>query len=165
MDGANATCGCNDDEGNNNKNVSLSCVDNCQICNQNKTVCAVNNGYEYKLDESGETYYFSSTHQYIKGRNDTIVFEYEESTIEESYDWSCSVTVNGQKCNSCNHITCRGGYGAYEVSCENLLGDDVGNAAPCDFDVVPDVEGPLALFWFQDPVNRVGCPPRFLNWY
>ena len=184
VDGANTSCDCIVDDGggsssissssnNNNNNsssssnssTSLSCVDDCEICDHNRTLCAINTGYGFQFEEeTGFKNYFTSTYQYTKGRNETVTFEYFDGGFDTS-EWSCHIRINGKLCNSCTHVNCEGNFPAYDVRCENVLGDDVddilSSVSSCELHDEPNIDGPLAIFVFQQPNWRVGCAPRF----
>jgi Leucine-rich repeat (LRR) protein len=156
------TNGSDDDSNNNNNNstttISLSCRDTqCQSCNQNGTVCSVNEHYQYFFDETGHPRTYRSTFQYVVGRNDTVTIEY---TIQEDFTRDCEVTVNGQLCNKCVKDECEDLFAGVFVDCENVK--EAGSVDLCN-PKPGDTEGPLAVFAFQDPVFLQGCPPRFFG--
>jgi Leucine-rich repeat (LRR) protein len=133
---------------------TLTCSDStCESCNADGSVCVTNNDYGYIFDETtGEPVSFRNTFQYVKGRDETIVFSRVFS--EEQ----CEVTVNGEKCDSCSTITCASGYNGYAVQCENVAPGY--SMKSCE----PRVEvGFLEVFFIDDPSIGTGCPPIIFN--
>ena len=143
--------------------TTMSCSDTeCMSCNQDETVCGVNQEYIAQFDENGSPEYFRSEYKYIVGRNDTVIFENNKLAL---FEWDCFVYVNGQQCNSCIYIFCPNGAGVgYRVGCENVPG--AGRFDLCGEELYDDT-GVLAVFSFQDPfyMSQGSCPPRFYPVY
>ena len=141
--------------GNINRNFTLSCADTqCETCNKEGTVCAINQDYQYEYNgDDGSEAYYKATFQYTVGRDDVVIFE-EFKNVEQ---FECVVSVNGQRCRNCLRQYCdRNGYHAYKVDCENVPG--AGNVDACD-EILED-DGALAIIALQDFVFLDGCPPR-----
>ena len=136
----------------------------CQSCNRDGTVCSINERYNTRFDADGNLVYYNVTFQYVKGRNDTVVFEVTP------VDWQCNVTVNDEQCNSCRLEGCGNrflGFQGYSVSCDNVINESTGfhgGNAGGSFSLCgeerDDYDSPLTMFAVQDPVFRDGCPPR-----
>jgi hypothetical protein len=142
------SCACSDG------GKTLTCSDStCESCNADGSVCVTNNDYGYIFDETtGEEVSFRNTLQYVKGRDETIVFSrvFTEDT--------CEVTVNGEKCDFCGTITCASGYNGHTIQCENVgLGYSMKS---CDPRVEP---GFLEVFFIDDPSIGTGCPTIIIN--
>jgi hypothetical protein len=129
----------------------------CQSCNDNGTVCSLNEHYKYSYDELGYPRSFHSTFQYVVGRNDTVTIEY---TVLPDFTKECEVTVNGQKCNNCVTNECEDQFAGVFVDCENV--EEAGAIDLCS-PKPEDTDGPLAVFAFQDSAFLQGCPPRLFN--
>jgi Leucine rich repeat len=150
-------CECTTGSDSNNGFATLSCTDTqCQSCNLDGTVCSVNDRYEFDYDENGNPSVIHSTFQYVVGRNDTVTLEW---TLKPDLIYQCEVTVNGQLCNACFHSLCHDSFSGIRVDCENVEG--AGGVDVCD-PMPEDINGPLAVFAFQDSVFLQGCPPRIL---
>ena len=137
-------------------NTTLSCRDNCETCNLDRTVCSTNDNFIIQVNENSVNSYYKTTFQYVVGRNDTVTYE---KWVNPDYSSRCEVRVNGEPCNSCSKHRCADGFGTVRVSCDNVEG--AGNVNVCD-EVSYD-DGPLLLFALQDPLVRDGCPPRFFE--
>jgi hypothetical protein len=154
---AGTVCECRTDSDSNNGIVTLSCMDTqCQSCNLNGTVCSMNEHYQYSYDETGSIVAFHSMFQHVAGRNDTVRIEY---VIRPDSPLTCEVIVNGQVCNKCFKAGCTDQFSGVMVDCENVQG--AGNINFCHPKKPSEVEGPLAVFAFQDQALLQGCPPRF----
>jgi hypothetical protein len=151
-------CECTNGFDSKNDTTILSCMDTqCQSCNDNGTVCSVNEHYKYSYDELGYPRSFHSTFQYVVGRNDTVTIEY---TVLPDFTKECEVTVNGQKCNNCVTNECEDQFAGVFVDCENV--EEAGAIDLCS-PKPEDTDGPLAVFAFQDSAFLQGCPPRLFN--
>ena len=142
--------------------VSLSCTETCKSCNSNGTVCAVAAEFERTYQDSGFHLSDIIKYRYEGGSDDIVTFQnVQDSNVENLPLWECSVFVNNTKCRECNRVTCRDGFSAYTVLCDNLEG--VGNYYPCDYE--NDTEGPLAVFALQNPrlLDESGCPPMLIQ--
>jgi hypothetical protein len=135
--------------------ATLSCKDTqCQSCNQNGTVCSINELYQYSYDEYGYHMHFHSTFQYVVGRKDTVTLDLE---ILPDFTFICEAAVNGQVCNECFFARCVDQFSGILVNCENVEG--AGSVDLCHPEL-NDTDGPLTVFALQDPAFLQGCPPR-----
>ena len=135
-------CDCKDD------GHTMSCNDtSCQTCNRDGSVCVVNTEYGLLLNDDGRGTRWTTTFQYVIGRNDTVYFE--------TSGHECYVEINGRPCRECVGRMCADSFGAYHPSCDNLEG--VGNLDLCNLDDRWETS-PLAVFAFQEPLVRHGCP-------
>jgi hypothetical protein len=153
---AGAVCECTTtDSGDNASTTTLSCRDTqCQSCNQDETVCSINEHYQYSYGAETNWDTMKSTFQYVVGRNDTITLEV---TRPPDAHPACTITVNGQVCNSCYWAYCNDGFYGVHVQCENVQGAGYMNLCP---EERTNNDGPLAVFALQDPAYLQGCPPR-----
>ena len=84
---------------------------------------------------------------------DAILISYEQSQIDDS----CTVSIDGERCNSCNLTVCPGTGGVsddskkFQVNCENLLGTDA------KFDRCKNETGPGILRLITE--ERPQCSP------
>jgi hypothetical protein len=156
---AGAVCECTTtDSGDNATTTTLSCSDTqCQSCNQDETVCSINEHYQYGYGKENSWDTMKSTFQYVVGRNDTVTFETTRTLDGEQ---ACEITVNGQICNNCLWVYCSDGFQSVHVNCENVKG--AGYLHLCD-ERRSNGDGPLAVFQLQDPAYLQGCPPRIFN--
>jgi hypothetical protein len=138
--------------------TTFSCMDTqCQSCNLDGTVCAINKQYQFSYPYDDNTRYtlkFQATYQYVVGRNDKVTLE---TTALSDSSIACEVTVNGQVCKSCFLSACLDGFYGLGVVCDNVEG--AGYIDLCD-EKRNDDDGPLAVFAFQDRSFLQGCPPR-----
>ena len=152
------TCSCMTDD---DERTSLHCSETCQSCNINGTVCAVVDEFKRTYDNEGLRNSELVTYRYqATGSRDEVTFHNEWILNDEDIPfWHCTVSVNGNKCLQCNKVTCRDGFSAYSVLCDNV--DGVGNYYPCGENA--DEDGPLAVFALQDPLllESSGCLPMF----
>jgi hypothetical protein len=140
--------------------TTLSCSDTqCQSCNQDKTVCSINERYQFIYGDDTSWDNMKATYQYVVGRNDTVKFE---ATRHPDQSFLCQITVNGQVCASCYWSVCDDGFPSVHVNCENV--DGAGYQELCNEKRTND-DGPLAVFAFQDPAYLQGCPPRIVQEY
>jgi hypothetical protein len=138
-----------------NVSATLSCMDTeSRSCNQDGTVCSINERYQYTYDETGHSLRFHSTFQYVVGRNDTVTLDL---TVLPDYTFLCEVTVNGQVCNVCFYAICLDQFSGIMVDCENV--EEAGIVDVCN-PRREDADGPLTVFVLQDPTLLQGCPPR-----
>jgi hypothetical protein len=152
---AGTVCECSVGSDSENGIATLSCKDTqCQSCNQNGTVCSINERYQFSYDEAGSISYFHSTFQYVVGRNDTVTLDLE---ILPDFTFICEAAVNGQVCNECYFASCPDQFTGVMVDCENV--EDAGSVDLCRPER-HDADGPLTVFALQDPVFLEGCPPR-----
>jgi hypothetical protein len=139
--------------------ATLSCMDTqCQSCNLNGSVCSINERYQYSYGENDSGSYYHSTFQYVVGRNDTVTIEYKQ---QPNFSIVCEVTVNGQLCNECFASICKDQFSGIMVDCDNVEG--AGSINLCN-PKPNDIDGPLAVFAFQDPALLLGCPPRIRDY-
>jgi Leucine rich repeat len=152
---AGTVCECTTNGSEDNATTTLSCRDTqCQSCNRNETLCSINEHYEFSYGEEASWDNVKSTFQYVVGRNETVTFE---STRQPNQSFFCEVTVNDQVCKSCYWAFCADGFLSVHVDCENVEG--AGSLHLCD-ETHTNVDGPLAVFAFQDMLYLQGCPPR-----
>jgi hypothetical protein len=148
-------CDCATGSDSNYGTATLSCIDTqCQSCNQNGTVCSMNDRYQYSFDENGWRGHFHSTLQYVVGRNDTVTLELK---LLPNFTRACGVTVNGQVCNECYYARCLDKFSGVFIDCENV--EEAGSVDLCRPELT-NTNGPLAVFALQDPAFLHGCPPR-----
>jgi hypothetical protein len=154
---AGTVCECTTTDSEDNATTTLSCRDTqCQSCNPDETVCSINEHYQYSYGEETNWDTMKSFFQYVVGRNDTVTIE---STRQRDQFFTCTITVNGQVCNSCYTAFCSDEFRSVHVNCENV--DGAGSLHLCDDNGI-NLDGPLAVFAFQDPSYVEGCPPRIL---
>jgi hypothetical protein len=122
---------CNCTTGSNKNNVAtstLSCMDTeCQSCNQDGTMCSINNQYQYGYDKNGQRSYVHMTFQYLVGQNDTVKLKY---TLKHEATFTCKVTVNGQVCNAFFYSVCPDQFSGISVDCENV--EEAGSVDICN---------------------------------
>ena len=152
---AGTECECLEDFESDN-NLTLSCRDTiCESCSLDQHVCVISIEHRY-------TYYgpawgdFRAEFQYTSGEYKDTIVVFENQLINEFGDWECTVTVNGQQCNSCRRFYCESGWDGYSVGCQNL---GLGHVDNCQVRE-EDAHGPLAVFAFQDSLFHTGCSPR-----
>ena len=147
------TCACDED------GHLLSCSDSpdgCQSCNSDGTICAVNDDYEVRFDDSGNPISYNATFEYVVGRDDKV------SLFHNIAEDVCTVTIKNdddddeQECTRCAFVSCQNGITHLDIECDNI--DGVGNLNLC----ADEVEGgALSIFEQIDPQYQSGCPPRF----
>ena len=139
----------------------VSCEDTkCQACTLDGEICAVSKDYGFFFEDYIVqnpfiilfTTGWTSTLQYVKGRNETVKFN--EVFDPFTLSFSCSVTVNGEECRECTRQACLDGFTGLQVKCDNIGYE---NIDVCDGAVQ---DGPLAIFSLQDELVRDGCPPK-----
>jgi hypothetical protein len=99
----------------NDNGAKLACADTlCQFCNRDETVCKLDVAYGGEIGKYG--FFISSfdVSEYIVGRNERLVIEQAPPDI-------CRVTVNGQKCESCDKVLCDDLSYGLEIECGNVL--------------------------------------------
>ena len=138
----------------------FTCVESCQVCNFEGTVCAQTMGYGFVLNQTtGERMLFENTYRYTLGYEDTVVDFVNDVS---SHDGKCTVYLNGEECSTCIEKNCDNGgsTGGYEVNCENIGG---GSFKSCDPLASPP--GPLDVFQFLNGAftNDTICLPLFPN--
>ena len=157
--GIGTECECSTNE---NNEVVMSCSDTaCQSCNQDGTVCSVNQDYSFTYYENSVRWREAKySFQYVVGLNDTVTLTSSAPSEDIATFDSCEAMVNGEVCSSCFYRTClNADEGAWEVNCENVEG--AGRVDVCDQD--PEDDGPLTVFSLQDPSLLQGCPPRMIK--
>jgi hypothetical protein len=104
---------------------TLLCWDqDCLSCSTDETVCLLDN-FGSTFDSRGFNVGDFQGFQYVRGRSEAI-------SIFSSVDWAtgdqlCNVTVDGEKCDSCEFTTCVDEFGLYLdegiiIQCENIDG-------------------------------------------
>jgi hypothetical protein len=157
---AGTVCECTTPGFEDNATTTLSCRDTqCQSCNQDDTVCSINEHYQFSYGEKNKWDNMQSTFQYVVGRNETVMFG---ATRQPDQSFTCKVTVNGEVCSSCYWHFCKDLFYSVHVECENVKG--AGYLNMCDGRSTND-DGPLAVFAFQDLAFLDGCPPRISTEY
>lgn len=134
-------CDCSEDGSN------VQCTESCESCNFEGSICARSLGYGHSFDsETGDIVSFHNTMQYVKGRNETILYR------KDYAETGCHVEVDGQECRSCDTLTCSGStLKTFTVDCTNL--DDGFLFNGCE---VTD-PGYLTLMEFNQPSRTSGC--------
>jgi hypothetical protein len=142
--GRGASCSCSQD------GTELSCTDTaCESCNLDKSLCVINKDYGYTFNETtGSKASFQSVLQYVKGRNETIVYSQKVGPI------SCEVSVNGELCRYCGFKTCSSGLDGFRIECDNLEGGY--RMETCTLN---DSPGFLDAFYWTDLSLLSGCAP------
>jgi hypothetical protein len=94
--------------------ATLTCSDPyCSMsCNLDFTVCW-KDSMATIFDANGQQSSSGEINTYTKGRDEVVAWE------GRGYD-SCTMTVNGEACNSCGPITCPDGSILQAVDCENI---------------------------------------------
>jgi hypothetical protein len=82
-------------------------------CNLDYTVCWKDSVTTF-FDANGRLLFFGEVSTYTQGRDEVVAWEGKE------YESSCTMTVNGEACNSCGLITCPDGSNLQAVDCENI---------------------------------------------
>ena len=131
------------------QDITLTCSEECESCTLDGTVCAITEEYHIEYDDNGEQSFYRAVFQYVKGISDTVTFELRN-------DGECLVIVNGEECDACEGFWCGDGFASFRVGCNNL---GYGDVSLCD-GKGGNVDGPLAVFAFQDPAYVSGCAPR-----
>ena len=134
-----------------NVTAEMMCSESCQSCTRDGKVCAVNVDYGYTYDWRSNINGTHSTFQYVKGLNDTVVFQ---NTFDEEAVRECTVTINGKQCRHCAGMRCLDSWEGYRVWCDNIEG--VGNFNHCTGG--SESVGPLAIFQMQED-GTTGCSP------
>ena len=155
-EGAGTTCGCYVA----GPKTRLWCSDpNCEVCNEQGTVCATQS-FTAKYMGSGIPLYYKTQFQYVSGIDALVTFEREFDGDELIF--KCTVTVNGEHCNSCNERLCSpDGVRGFDINCDNV--DGVGSYSPCQDEILNNPESPLAVFAKQNSYNGDGCKQRILS--
>jgi hypothetical protein len=97
----------------------LTCVDDCDYCNGDMDVCT-SETHMWRFNRYGDIGREVASHQYSKGRNETVVFERSSCNgLSDCQD--CQVTVNGENCVSCDIFSCSGGAAqGLAFDCSNI---------------------------------------------
>jgi hypothetical protein len=142
--GRGASCSCSQD------GTELSCTDTaCESCNLDNSLCVINKDYGYTFNETtGSKASFRSVLQYVKGRNETIVYSQKPGPT------TCEVSVNGELCRYCGFMTCNSGLDGFRIECDNLEGGY--RMETCEFN---DFPGFLDAFYLTDLSLLSGCAP------
>ena len=147
--GRGTNCSCSE-----KSSVRMSCEDNtCESCNVDGSVCVKGTDYGYDFNATtGAVTSFHSTLQYVKGRNDTLVYHNDVNSD------TCELTVNGKKCAYCGIIVCASGVQGFTIECSNLPGGpSMGTCAdPTDAQY-------LEAFFMLDPSLLSGCAPVIVD--
>ena len=107
------TCSCVGTE----SGAALSCPDfGCILCNSDYSVCATKS-IGATIDNDGRKIADVQSFQYIEGRDEVVTMEMMEN--------SCQLLVNGNECNSCEHVTCKDAfvdeeYSGFKADCTNI---------------------------------------------
>jgi hypothetical protein len=126
----------------------LSCVDTCETCNVDGSVCVKGINYGTTFDEeSGVPILFQATLQYTVGRDETLSFTHVPGADV------CEVTVNGEKCEFCGFIQCSSSQLGYQVTCSNIGGPIASTCSNLN-----DSVGYLEVFYLADRGFASGCP-------
>jgi hypothetical protein len=109
-----ALCEC---EENGQGGHSITCVQKgCLFCNADRNIC----GYDTigkTFGRLGQEMSLFNGFQYLEGRNERIVFE---TNLDPTDIRDCQVSIDNDKCNSCQLLDCGGGFLGVDVNCENL---------------------------------------------
>ena len=101
------------------RRFGLLCSDyaECYYCDQEKRICASYYQYGASINRFGIFTSFTDTFVYIKGRAD--ILSMEDDGV------GCSVKVNGETCQGCEHVDCgheNPGPGVnYAIDCSNIM--------------------------------------------
>lgn len=158
-EGRGAVCTCSE---NRDLGAVLSCTDTeCQTCNLEGSMCAINTDYGFVLNTTSEVIAFQNTLIYTSGVwNGTRLTYYDDVDSE-----LCDFYVNGEKCENCYATRCISGFEGFQVTCDNLEGvsdaDGVilggysfNSCVPGKIDV-----GYLAILESHDTAHLSGCKP------
>jgi hypothetical protein len=98
--------------------AKLSCADTkCQFCNQDETVCKINVAYGAEIAKLGYFVSTFDTSDYVVGRSERVV-------MEQTFPFTCRVTIDGQECESCDHVRCDDQSLQFVIQCENVQGGE-----------------------------------------
>ena len=120
---------CRCDEG--EHGTTLFCADtDCQFCNDEGTTCQVDVGYGGLIGNFGFFVSNFQTFEYILGRQERVLLEQVRA------DNSCSFSVDGRKCESCDVVECADSTLRYNIQCENDTYLGCGEVASGFFEVL-----------------------------
>ena len=92
----------------------LTCADTtCQFCNDDGTTCQVDVAYGGVIGNFGFFVSNFQTFDYILGREERVLLEQVRA------DNSCSFSVDGRKCQSCDVVECADTTRRFNIQCEN----------------------------------------------
>jgi hypothetical protein len=123
----------------------MTCHDDCSYCNSDKSVCATKTTLStFTTTASAALTAKSATYTYTEGLEGVLVFDTTDCDEEGSCS-ACSVSYNGEQCNSCTPTQCGSTddwtYPSFEIDCANV--DPSASFNLCD---TPTIEsGPLQV--------------------
>ena len=95
---------------------TLACEDDCQYCSDDFRICGQESYYQTYVSAVLEKK--TKTFQFTDGRSEEVT--YEESDCIFSGCGSCSIQVDGVKCNQCSIQVCPDGERRPSVNCDNV---------------------------------------------
>lgn len=135
--------------------TTMTCTEQCESCNEDKTVCGQMTTSEWYYNESAEKVKHQVSYQYTRGRNELLTFEFE--ILDDLYN-SYNMFIDGEKCNSMVFIQCPDGTDAYFLDCSNVVGEGA-EGASVDTCETASRGGVLEALTFGYAQASSDCPP------
>jgi hypothetical protein len=102
-------------------NAIMTCQDDCSYCSSDKSECATKATVSTIIATSANAAVTAktATYSYTQGLEGVVVFGTTGCDSDGSCA-ACSVSINGEQCNSCTPSQCSGSYPSFDIDCSNV---------------------------------------------